>query len=124
MKKKLLAIAAGLFVLAPALAADVDGTWDGLIQTPGGQVEVTCEFELDGNALTGTTTGPDGVAVPIVDGKVEGDEISFAAEFDFGGMPMRAEYAGVVTAEEIKLTMNVMGMPMELTVTPRPPATE
>jgi hypothetical protein len=115
--KKLYAIVVGLLLIAaPAFAADVDGKWSGTVSTPMGDLPVGFEFKADGATLSGTTLGPDGASVPIKNGKVDGDKISFVVTFDFGGMTIDLSYAGVVTSSEIKMTGDFMGMPFEFTV--------
>jgi hypothetical protein len=111
-----------LLVATPARAADVDGTWNGNIVTPQGEVAVGFTFKADGATLTGTTAGPDGTQVAIKDGKVNGSNITFAVAFDFGGMPFELLYTGVVSPAEIKMTIDFMGMPVELLVKKAVPA--
>ena len=101
---------------APARAADVDGKWSGSLDTPMGAVQVGFNFKADGATLTGTTTGPDGAEVPIKNGKIDGDKISFVVTIDFGGMAFDLNYTGVVKPEEVALTIDIMGMPMSVTV--------
>jgi hypothetical protein len=115
MKKYALVL--GLLLLAaPAFAADVDGKWAGTVSTPMGDLPVAYEFKADGTTLTGTTLGFDGGMIPIKDGKVDGNNISFVVSFDFGGMAVDISYKGVVSASEIKITGDFMGMPFEFTV--------
>ena len=64
----------------------------------------------------GTTLKFDGGSIPIKNGKVEGDKISFVVTFDFGGMTLDLSYTGVVTPSEIRMTGDFMGMPFEFTV--------
>jgi hypothetical protein len=97
---------------APARAADVDGKWSGSLDTPMGAVQVGFNFKADGATLTGTTTGPDGAEVPIKNGKIDADKISFVVTIDFGGMPFDLNYTGVVSPDTIKLTIDIMGMPL------------
>jgi len=114
--KQFLAIALGLMLLAtPLRAADVDGKWAGMFESPMGTIPIAFTFKADGATLTGTT-GPEGMEVPIKDGKVDGANIAFAVEIDFGGMPLVLNYKGVVAGDEIKLVMEVMGMPFEFSV--------
>ena len=103
-------------VAAPAFAADVDGKWAGTVSTPGGDFPVAFEFKADGTKLTGTTASPDGAAVNIKDGKIEGDKITFGVTLDFGGMAIDIAYSGVVTPTELKMTADVAGMAMEFVV--------
>ena len=117
LKHRLFTFAAGLFILAvSAFAADVDGKWTGTMETPMGNVPVGFTFKADGATLTGSTSGPDGGDIKIADGKVDGSKISFSVTFDFGGMPLTMNYAGVVSANEIKFTIDIFGMPLELVV--------
>ena len=120
MKKtlfSLLMLAAVLFTAAPARAADVDGKWTGSLDTPMGAIQVGYTFKAAGAALTGTTTGPDGAEVPIKNGKIDGDKISFVVTLDFGGMTFDLNYAGVVKPDSIAITADFMGMPFSFTVT-------
>ena len=115
--KKVYAIVVGLLlVAAPAFAADVDGKWTGTVSTPMGDLPVAYEFKADGAMLTGTTLGFDGGSVPIKNGKVDGNKISFTVTFDFGGMAIDLSYTGEVSPAEIKMTGDFMGMPFEFTV--------
>ena len=110
------AVAIGLLVTAVScFAADVDGKWTGSMNTPNGDVPVNFTFKADGAKLTGTTSGPAG-EINIADGKVEGDKISFSVTFDFGGMPFTMNYSGAVAKDQIKFTIDIFGMPVELMV--------
>jgi opacity protein-like surface antigen len=112
------ALAVGLLLLLTgmALAADVDGTWTGTISTPGGDMPVSFTFKADGANLTGSTLGMDGNQVPIKDGKIDGNNISFTVAFDMGGQEMKLLYKGVVAPDQIKLSGEAMGQPFEFTV--------
>ncbi len=108
-------IAVFVLLTASCFAADVDGKWAGSLSTPGGEFPVNFSFKADGATLTGTTSGPDG-DVKITNGKVDGDNISFTVMLDFGGMPLTMNYKGAVTKDQIKMTLEVMGMPIDLVV--------
>ena len=103
-------------VAAPAFAADVDGKWAGTISTPGGDFPVAFEFKADGAMLTGTTQSPDGMAINIKDGKIDGDKVTFGVTLDFGGMALDIAYSGVVTPSEMKMKADVAGMALEFVV--------
>jgi hypothetical protein len=105
-----------LLTAAPALAADVDGRWTGTLDTPNGAVPITFNFKADGDKLTGSMIGMEGMEIAIANGKVEGDKISYSVTIDFGGMALEMNYKGVVAASEIKLDMEVFGMPFSLVV--------
>ena len=111
---KILASVLVLLVLSvTAYAADVDGTWNGIVQGPMGDIPVTFKFKADGAKLTGSTLGFDGAEVQIQDGKIDGNTITFSVTFDFGGMPFMLSYKGLVSAEEIKMSGDAFGMPFE-----------
>jgi hypothetical protein len=119
MRKALLSLfvmMAVTFAAVPARAADVDGKWAGSVDTPMGSFPVAFTFKADGATLTGSQTGMDGAELPIKNGKIDGDKISFVVTLDFGGMSFDLNYTGVVKPEEVALTIDVMGMPMSLTV--------
>jgi len=114
---KIQAIVLGVLLLAaPMLAADIDGKWTGSIDTPMGASPVSFTFKADGAMLTGTATGIDGSEVPIKDGKIEANNISFNVTFDFGGMPLMLSYTGVMAADQIQLKADLGGMPFEFVV--------
>jgi len=116
MRALLLGIIGVLLVSSTALAAPVDGKWTGMIDTPMGPVNVGFNFKADGAMLAGSTTGPDGAETPIKGGKVEGDKITFTVDLDFGGMAMTLGYTGLVSADQIKMTIDFMGMPFDFVV--------
>jgi hypothetical protein len=106
MKARVLLVAmiALLALLATAWAADVTGKW--VAQVPGRQgatSENTFNFKVDGAALTGTLTTPQGEST-ISEGKVNGDEISFVVVRKFGENEMKTLYKGKVAGDEIKFT--------------------
>ena len=105
-----------VLLAAPAFAADVDGRWTGAMATPNGEVPVTFVFKAEGDRLTGALIGMEGREFPIANGKVDGDKISYSVTIDLGGMPLELIYRGVVSASEIKLDMEVFGMPFPLVV--------
>jgi hypothetical protein len=98
-----------------AFAADVDGTWKGMINVNGSDFPVTFTFKADGAKLTGTLNqgGPD---VAIKQGKIEGNNISFVLELDYNGSPVSLNYKGVVSPTEIKLSGDAGGMTFEYVV--------
>ena len=117
MAKRMCALVFGLILLTSSVfAADVDGKWTGTLTTPGGDVPIAFVFKADGDRLTGTMTGMDGMLLPLANGKIEGDKISYSVSIDFGGMMVDLLYKGVVTASEIKLEMSVLDMPFQVVV--------
>ena len=114
---RMAALILGLLLLAaPAFAADVDGKWTGTMSTPGGDFPITFNFKADGSKLTGSMIGMDGMEIPIANGKVDGNQISYTVTIDFGGNSLEMIYKGVVTPAEIKLDMSVFDMPFQIVV--------
>ncbi len=119
MKYCALTLVAGLlFVTGMAFGADIDGKWVGEIDgMDGNKMQISYTFKAEGATLTGTTAapGPEGgqKPIPIKDGKIDGNNISFSVTIDFGGQEMKMEYKGVLSGDTLKLTMDMMGQPMD-----------
>jgi len=93
----------GLLALT-ALAADVTGKWTAEMPGRGGQTRTTTfTFKVDGNMLTGTVSGFRG-EMPISEGKIDGDQISFTQTMEFNGNTMKLLYKGTISGDEIKFT--------------------
>ncbi len=92
-----------LALVSVSLAADISGTWKG--QRPGrdgNMMDVVFTFKADGETLTGSTMMRDR-EVPISEGKISGDDISFVIKMEFGGNTMKMNYTGKVSGNEIKM---------------------
>src|SRR5947207_9043440 len=110
MTKKLLFVTAILLVVAiGAFAADVSGKWTyeapGRGGNPGRPVTIT--LKQDGSKLTGSVPGfgRGGAEAPVMEvmnGKVEGDKISFETKMEMGGQTRVSKYEGTVVGDEIK----------------------
>jgi len=83
-------------------AQDITGKWSGRIMD---QFDVTYDFKVDGEKLTGNTTGPDGSVVPLQDGVIKGDDLSFTIHIMDNDMKVTGKVKGTV----ITLTMPGMG---------------
>ena len=101
-----------LLLAVSAFAADIDGKWTGTISTPNGDFPQTFTFKADGAKLTGSLEFMPGMEIPIADGKVDGNNISFTVTLDFG-MPFKLTYTGVVSGNELKVKGDAAGMPFE-----------
>jgi len=103
MTKRLLFLALAGFLLASMLlAADISGTWTGMMSFGDNQIPLTYVFKQDGAKLTGTVASPNG-DLPLQEGKVDGDKLSFFVMVDMGGNPTRFVGAGTLKGEEIAL---------------------
>ncbi len=92
-----------LLLATAAWAADVNGTWKGDVSTPDGNTfSLTYTFKQDGAKLTGTVLSPQGDELPIDNGKVDGDKISFSVKVDFNGGTVFSSQ-GTINGDEIVL---------------------
>jgi hypothetical protein len=89
-------------------AADLSGTWTGVVPARNNELQdITFRFVQTGETLTGKmyrdTTG-----VPIIDGKISGDRISFIvlSEEQVGNLFIEIKYmfTGSIKGAEIELT--------------------
>ncbi len=92
-----------LLLAAIALAADAAGKWTGSVPGQDGQETViTFNFKVDGPKLTGSVTTPMGDA-PIVDGAVDGDNVTFSTEFN----DMKIVHKGKISGDSMNLDVTM-----------------
>jgi len=104
MKKLIFAATLLMAMSLAAMAADVSGKWTAQVPGRGGQMaDVTFTFKAAGDSLTGSMTGFQGAEVPISDGKVTGDNISFTTTIERGGNTFKQNYTGTVKGDEIQM---------------------
>jgi hypothetical protein len=106
MTRRVLLAAAVLCVILAgvALAGEVSGNWSGTLQMGDNPVALTFVFKQDGEKLTGTVSTPSG-DLPLNEGKVVGDKISFSVQADMGKFISE----GTVKGDEINLTTKTEG---------------
>jgi hypothetical protein len=95
-----------LFMLVPAFCADISGRWTASFDTQIGVQNYTYDFKVDGNKLTGTAKSQF-AETQISEGTVNGDDVSFVENLNLEGEPLRIEYKGKVSGDEIKFTRKV-----------------
>jgi len=110
-----------------ALAADFNGKWSATVETPRGTQTLTFDFHVDGTTLTGKVTTPRG-EMDISEGKVDGDNISFAQVMNFNGNEFKMLYTGKASGDTINFTRQAGDRPAMTFVAKRgaaaaPPAT-
>ncbi|KPK81701.1 MAG: hypothetical protein AMS25_05250 [Gemmatimonas sp. SM23_52] len=89
--------------LAQERAVDVSGVWEITSETPRGTMTRKVTFEQDGSSLTGTMETRMG-SVPIQNGSVEGNKISFTVVFSRGERSFEMTYSGTVEGDTAKGT--------------------
>jgi hypothetical protein len=89
--------------------ADANGTWTwSQAGRQGGTPRVsTLKLKVDGDKLTGKITSPgrqgaEPTSTDITDGKVKGDDISFAVTREFNNTKMTQKYSGKLAGDSIK----------------------
>jgi hypothetical protein len=76
MRRAVLAFLMTLATATAAFAADPTGKWVGNVETPNGALELTYDFKVEGQTLTGTVSSPMG-SLPLNKGKVAGDVFTY-----------------------------------------------
>lgn len=103
-------IAVLMLFLGTAAAADISGKWMAETQGMQGPMQTTFDFKVEGTKLTGNVSNTMG-ETPITDGKVEGDNVSFAVIRKFGENEMKIVYKGKIAGDEITFTREFQGGP-------------
>lgn len=107
---------------APAAAttsAGATGKWLASVDAGGMAVELTFNLKAEGEKLTGTLD-VNGMATPISEGTVKGEDVAFKLAFDAGqgGPPIQISYAGKLKGDQITLRSSFsMGEGAEAMVT-------
>ena len=93
------AIAVILFLAVSAFAADVSGKWNAKFNTPDGQsMDLVFTFQVEGEKLAGTVSSAMG-EMPLTDGKVDGETLTFTV--NAGGFSM--VHAATVKGDEMTI---------------------
>ncbi len=105
-RKVFMFAALALICFVSVYAGDPSGKWTTTISTQIGDMPYTYTFKADGDKLTGKASSQFG-EIEIADGKINGDDISFVENIKYQDMPIRIEYKGKVSGDEIKFTRQV-----------------
>ncbi len=112
--KKTALVTVLLLVASYSLAATVDGRWEGTVNgTDGSPSSTVYVLKAKGNVLTGSVIGG-GETIPIRDGKIQGQNISFAVDVVSNGQTLTFNYTGVVSPAHIRFKADIMGQQMEI----------
>ena len=101
-----------LLMAGLAFGAGIDGKWSGEYKSAmGAPMTLVYTFKAEGNKLTGTSLGGQNTQIPIQDGKIVGNNISFVVPVNFGGKEMKFNYKGVLKGDQIELSFEIAGAP-------------
>jgi hypothetical protein len=108
-----------LLTTARAGVADITGKWSASFDTQIGVQNYTYDFVVKDTKLTGKAKSDLGES-EILEGKVEGDKVSFVEMLKFQDMDIRIQYTGTVASDdEIKFTRQVADFATEQLVAKR-----
>ena len=93
-----------LIALCPliALGADISGTWKGTAELQGRTIERTFTFKVDGNRVTGESSSQMMGKSVIIDGKIDGDTVTFTIKGKIQDNEMTLRYTGRISGNEIR----------------------
>ncbi len=104
MKRSLTLAGLLLFLASWLPAADVTGVWKGSFDFNGSAVPLTFNLKSTGEEVTGTIDGLPTPAAKIMDGKLQGEAVSFWITIDYQGQPIKLVYKGKVAGDEIQFS--------------------
>ena len=132
MRLKMIVFAVAAFCLfaVPSFAANVTGTWEGLMtmpkmqsggadgpaddmRGPRGPMKYVFNIKQEGTKLSGSVKGPFGPVREFTDGRIEGNKLSFS--YKLKGLQgndmteMTVKWEGALSGEEITFTLSVEG---------------
>lgn len=105
-RKAISLVVLALAFITAAWAAGISGKWTATFNTQVGEQKYTWDFTADGSKLTGKYTSTNGNG-EIVDGKIEGDELSWVENLKYQDMDLRIVYKAKLSGDEMKITRNV-----------------
>jgi uncharacterized protein (DUF2147 family) len=86
--------------MGAASAADIDGTWVGMV----GQSEITFELKAEGEKLTGTlNNAAQPGATELKDGKIKGADVSFHVLRTLNEAETKVQWTGKLAGDELTL---------------------
>lgn len=93
MKKTFLSLAFPFALCIAITAASLTGTWKGTVMIQDNPVELTYKLKAEGNVLTGTVNSQFG-ELPLIDGKISGDDFSYKIDFNGNVRESKGKYYG------------------------------
>ena len=112
-------IVCALMLSGRVLAADITGKWTASFDTQIGQQDYTYDFVVKDATLTGKFKS-NLAEGELLEGKVDGDKVTFVEILKFEGNEVRITYTGkIVSADEIQFTRQVADFATEQLVATR-----
>ena len=112
--RKLALVATLALLVSPAMAqSGANGKWNASVDTPNGPFALVFEFLVDAaGKLTGSLQNEFIGSIPIKDGVINGNELSFKLTIEGGpNGAMNISYKGTVKGDELQLTSKFEGAP-------------
>lgn len=100
-----------VFIAIPAQAQSIAGTWTGSADTAQGPFPLTFNFAIEDGELTGSLLNDFLGEIPLLDGMIDGNIVSFVLSIAGGGPPMNITLTGEVDGDEMTLTPEFEGGP-------------
>ena len=96
--RSILALASLVLCSLPSCAADISGQWKGQYRGDHGPAEILFQFKQNGEQRTGKAG-----ELPIQEGKVTGDDVTFAVVSKVGKREVRLTYTGKLSNDVLAL---------------------
>ena len=91
-------------------AQSINGKWKGDMQTPNGPMELTFNFNVSGDSLTGSVATQMGGEIPISNGKINDNKFSFDVDVN----EMTISHQCTFMTDSISMKIEGMQEPMEI----------
>jgi hypothetical protein len=101
----ILAFACLVLFSSPSRAADISGQWKGEYRNDHGPAEILFQFQQNGEQLTGKAG-----EAQIQEGKVTGDDVSFAVANKVGKREVKITYTGKLDNDVLDLQVIFPGV--------------
>ncbi|TAJ95181.1 MAG: hypothetical protein EPO31_02045 [Gammaproteobacteria bacterium] len=101
-----------LCISSSVFAADIAGSWTAEFDSQVGKQKYTYVFTVTGTSITGEASvniaGTDSKS-KIAEGTVDGDNVTFVENLNYGGQDLRITYTGTVAGDDLNLKRDVAG---------------
>ncbi len=101
-------------------SVDIGGVWNVTVEAPGQAVVVALTLNQQGKTFSGTLGSSQFGTVPVKNGTINGDKISFEATVEFGGQSLNLSFSGKVNGGEMDGTVDTAQGPVAFSGTKNP----